>query len=55
MKISLEVWHNQKLWSEFDYDSEVNQAETIEGLMDALHALELPGESCTIIAYKLAD
>lgn len=53
--ITIQIWRNRKLESDFDYDPEINQMETIETFVDWLGALEKtgePGDGFTIIAHK---
>jgi hypothetical protein len=53
MKILIQVWQNQKIVSEFDYEPEVNQMETVENFADLLHGLDV-GEGFTLMADRIA-
>lgn len=53
MKIAIQVWSWGKLVSEFDYEPEVNQAETMETFIELLDGIEEPGDGFTLIADRL--
>lgn len=56
MKVLIQVWQDQKIISEWDYDPEINQKETIETLAELMHRLENlePGSGFTLIADRIS-
>jgi len=55
--ISIEVWKDERLWSEawLDGDDEGIGSEIFEDALDALKYTANPGESFTLIARKMDD
>ena len=53
MKVLIQVWQSQKIISEFDYEPDVNQQETIEEFVSLLHSIGV-GEGFTLIADRIA-
>lgn len=54
MKIDIQVWSDNKIISEWDYEPEVNQMETIEMFAELLHGTEGPGDGFTLIANRVS-
>lgn len=54
MLVDIQVWSENKIISEFGYEPEVNQMETMEIFMDLLHGLEKAGEGFTLMANRLS-
>lgn len=52
--IDIQLWHNGKLWAEFDYIHGVNTFEVLEFFSDALEAIEGPGDGFTMIVNKVS-
>lgn len=54
MKVLIQVWQDQKIVSEWDYEPEVNQMETIENFAELLEGLEAAGKGFTLMADRIS-
>lgn len=54
MKVLIQVWSDRQIVSEWDYDPEVNQMETMENFADLLESIEEAGDGFTLIADRVS-